>query len=188
MSEAWEEFVKMKYGLLLRIYNYMFNINNFIFVFACLSFSSATHAFDIANFKTGMTREEVKAQLPGWGFDKILDTAPDTLFLYDNLEKETHRRFRLQFCNERLQGVEQWVKASSKHFATMSSNYTRQYGQPIWFESGVNVISSGEKHSIYAAWRNGEDFISLRHAMFPVGEDLSVFHESTNPCWKSPQK
>ncbi|MGB8856180.1 MAG: hypothetical protein WCC58_05860 [Burkholderiales bacterium] len=135
-----------------------------------------------------MTRDEVKAQLPGWGFDKILDTAPDTILVYDNLEKGTHRRFRLQFCNERLQGVEQWVKASSKHFAVMSSNYTRQYGQPLWFDSGVSVISSGEKHLVYVAWRNGEDFISIRHAMFNVGEDLSVFHESTNACWKSPQK
>ena len=135
-----------------------------------------------------MTREEVKAQLPGWGFDKIIEAAPDTLLVYDNLEKETHRRFRLQFCNERLQGVEQWVKSSSKHFATMSSNYTRQYGQPIWFDAGVSVISNGEKHSVYVAWKSGEDFISLRHAMFAVGEDLSVFHESINACWKSPQR
>jgi hypothetical protein len=166
----------------------MFNINIFILAGASVFFCATSHAFDIANFKTGMTREEVKAQLPGWGFDKIIEAAPDTLLVYDNLEKETHRRFRLQFCNERLQGVEQWVKASSKHFATMSSNYTRQYGQPIWFDSGVNVISSGEKHSVYVAWKSGEDFISLRHAMFAVGEDLSVFHESTNACWKAPQK
>jgi hypothetical protein len=166
----------------------MFNRTKFIASGLLFLFCSAAHGFDVANFKTGMTREEVRAQLPGWGFDKIADTALDTILVYDNLEKETHRRFRLQFCNERLQGVEQWVKASSKHFAVMSSNFTRQYGQPIWFDSGVNVISSGEKHSIFVAWRNGEDFISIRHAMFTVGEDLSVFHESTNACWKSPQK
>ncbi len=166
----------------------MFNIKFLIIALSCLSFSPITHAFDIANFKTGMTREEVKTQLPGWGFDKILEPAVDTMLVYDNLEKGTHRRFRLQFCNERLQGVEQWVKASSKHFAVMSSNYTRQYGQPIWFEPGVSVISNGEKHSVFVAWRNGEDFISIRHAMFTVGEDLSVFHEATNACWKSPQR
>ncbi len=166
----------------------MFNLKKILLAVSAIMLCGSSHAFDVANFKTGMTKSEVQALMPGWGFDKILDTAPDTILAYDNLDKETHRRFRLQFCNDRLAGVEQWMKASPKHLVVITGNYTRQYGQPYWVDSGVSVVSSGEKHSMFMSWRNNEDFISVRYAMFTIGEDLSVFHESPNSCWKAPQK
>ena len=143
-------------------------------------------AFEVAEFKNGMTREQVRELLGSWRFDRIQDSA-ETLLAYDQPEKGTYRTFRFHFCNDRLAAFEQAMKPSVRNFIVIANNYIGTYGQPIKVDAGVSVISSGEKNGMTLYWRKGNETIGVRYQLLPGGEDLSVAYEVPNTCWQTPR-
>lgn len=143
-------------------------------------------AFEVGEFKNGLTRDQVREMLTSWRFDRIEDSA-ETLLAYDLPERNSNRSFRFHFCNDRLVILEQAMKASVRNFIVITNNYLVTYGQPMKVDAGVNVISSGEKNRLTMNWRKGNDIIGIRYQQLPGGEDLAVVHEVSNTCWSTPR-
>lgn len=143
-------------------------------------------AFEVGEFRNGMTREQVKAALAQWQFDRVRDS-DDALLAYDLPEKNTNRSFVFLFCNNRLARLEQEMKASAHHLIVITNNYLNAYGQPFKTEAGINVISSGSKDTLTMNWRKGNEFVGVRYQLLPGGEKLVVFHEVGNTCWQTPR-
>ena len=148
--------------------------------------AASAMAFEVAEFKNGMTRDQVRELLAGWHFDRIQDSA-ETLLAYDQPEKGTNRQFQFHFCNDRLAGFEQAMKPSVRNFIVITNNYIATYGQPIKVDAGVSVISSGEKNSIALNWRKGNEIVGVRYQLLPGSENLSVAYEVPNTCWQTPR-
>jgi hypothetical protein len=145
------------------------------------------HAFEIDQFKSGMSRAQIKDMLADWNFDTIEDAGPDVTLAFDGVKKETNRLFKFYFCNDKLVTFEQSLKGSVKNFIVVTQNYVRQYGQPIKVDAGTNVLSNGEKSSMAMYWRFRNEYIGVRYVNLPNGEDLSVSYEVNNNCFQAPR-
>jgi hypothetical protein len=145
-------------------------------------------AFEVDEFKSGQTKQQVKALLANWKFDAIEDLSGDTTIASDKLEKGTNRLFKFFFCSDKLVGFEQAMKPSAKNFITVAGNYINTYGQPARVAAGSNVISTGEKNSVSMSWRAKNDFVGVRYLINPNGEDLFVIYETPNNCWQVPRR
>jgi hypothetical protein len=155
-----------------------------IFMIALVSWP--VQAFEVGEFKSGMDREQVRHALTGWRFDKVQNSG-DALLAYDRPEKNSFRQFRFHFCNDRLVGLEQGMKASVRNFIVIASNYLQTYGQPMKVDAGVNVVASGEKNAMAMHWRRGNETLGVRYQILAGGEDLQVVHEVSNTCWQAPR-
>jgi hypothetical protein len=151
-----------------------------------VAFAGQATAFEVAEFKSGMTRNQVRTLLDSWRFDRVQDSA-ETLLAYDQPDKGSNRSFRFHFCNDRLAALEQAMKPSVRSFIVITSNYVTVYGQPMKLDAGVNVISSGEKNSMALTWRKGNEVIGVRYLLLPGGEDLFIVYEVPNTCWQVPR-
>jgi hypothetical protein len=152
-----------------------------------LAICSPAQSFEIDQFKSGMSRAQVKEFLGEWNFDSVEDAGPDVTLAFDGVKKETNRLFKFYFCNDKLVTFEQSLKGSVRNFVTVTQNYVRQYGQPIKVDAATNVISSGEKSSMSIYWRFRNDFVGLRYINLPNGEDLAVSWEVNNNCFQAPR-
>lgn len=155
-------------------------------VYIAVLLAGEAAAFDVAEFKNGMPRAQVRELLASWRFDRIEDSA-DATIAYDLPKKGSNRSLRFYFCNDRLAALEQSMKASARNFIVITRNYLTSYGQPLKVDAGVNVIGSGEKNAMLLNWRKGNDIIGVRYQVLPYGEDLYVTHEVQNTCWQSPR-
>ena len=151
-----------------------------------LAFASQATAFEVAEFRSGMTRDQVRALLDGWRFDRVQESA-ETLLAYDQPDKGPNRSFLFHFCNDHLAALEQAMKPSVRNFIVITSNYVTAYGQPMKLDAGVNVISSGEKNSMALTWRKGNEVIGVRYQLLPASEDLFIVYEAPNTCWQVPR-
>ena len=133
-----------------------------------------------------MTRDQVRALLDSWRFDRVQESA-EALLAYDQPDKGSNRSFRFLFCNDHLAALEQAMKPSIRNFIVITSNYVTVYGQPMKLDAGVNVISSGEKNTMALTWRKGNEVIGVRYQLLPGGEDLFIVYEAPNTCWQVPR-
>ena len=151
-----------------------------------LILSAPASAFDVAEFKSGMSRDQVRDALTGWRFDRVQNSG-DALLAYDLPERNSFRQFRFLFCNDKLATLEQSMKASVRNFIVISNNYIATYGQPIRVSTGVNVVASGEKNAMMLHWRRGNETMAVRYQQLADGEQLAVIYEMPNTCWQSPR-
>lgn len=157
-----------------------------LFLLLAATISVHATAFEVAEFKNGMTRAQVKELLATWRFDRLYDSA-EALLAYDQPEKGSNRSFRFHFCNDRLVALEQAMKPSVRNFIVITNNYLGTYGQPIKVGAGINVVSTGEKNNLTFNWRKGNEIIGVRYLQLAGGEDLSVVYEIPNTCWQTPR-
>ncbi|MEO6022143.1 MAG: hypothetical protein ABIP64_03330 [Burkholderiales bacterium] len=158
-----------------------------LFFLASIFWCHDATAFEIDQFKSGMTRAQVKEFLVDWNFDQLDEVGSDVILAFDGPKKETNRLFKFYFCSDKLVTFEQSLKGSVRNFVTVTQNYVRQYGQPIKIDAGTNVVSNGEKSSMVIYWRLRNDFVGLRYVNLPNGEDLSVSYEVNNNCFPAPR-
>jgi hypothetical protein len=144
-------------------------------------------SFEIDQFRSGMSRAQVKDLLGEWQFDQLEDVGPEVLLAYDLPTRQTNRLFKFYFCADKLATFEQSLRGSIKNLITVTQNYVRQYGQPVKVDAGTNVISNGEKSWFNIYWRFRQDYVGLRYVHLPNGEDLSVSFEVNNNCSSSPR-
>lgn len=152
-----------------------------------LLWSHAAPAFEIAEFKTGMTKDKVREQLKDWNFDRIQEFSASTLLAYDLPEKRTNRQFTFSFCNDRLVGFEQALKPSLKNFIIVANNYIKSNGQPYKTEANTSVLSAGEKNLLALFWRSSNEIIGVKFIVLNDAEQLSNVYEAPNTCWAIPR-
>ena len=156
-------------------------------LFASLVLALPAHAWEVGEFRNGMTRGEVDQALKTWNFDKTLPVGSDGLFAYDLPNNPAGRRFLFTFCNDKLVGFDQEVEPAFRHFVIIASNYSNLYGNPFQVIPHSSVIASGEKNLLAMFWRKGSDFIGVKYVLYPASEQLSMTWQVGNNCWQAPR-
>lgn len=146
-----------------------------------------SHAWQVGEFRNGMSRAEVEKALKSWNFDHALPVGNDALIAYDLPDNPAGRRYLFTFCNGQLVAFDQELAPAFRHFIVVASNYSNLYGNPFQVVPYSNVIASGEKNVLAMFWRKGGDFVGLKYAMHPGGEQLSMSWQITNNCWQAPR-
>ncbi|MEO6148435.1 MAG: hypothetical protein ABIT70_15595 [Sulfuriferula sp.] len=148
--------------------------------------SQATPAFEVGEFKSGMTRDQLKATLKSWNFENKVETG-DTLMAYDSSDSPASRRYVFVFCNDKLVGFDQEMTASFNNLITVTGNFNTQYGNPIKVIALHNVVGSGEKNTMAIFWRKVSDIIGVRYILQSNSEQLTTTYQVSNNCWQAPR-
>lgn len=156
-------------------------------VLAGLALALPAHAWEVGEFKNGMSRTEVVQALKTWNFDKTLPVGSDGLFAYDLPNNPAGRRFLFSFCNDKLVAFDQEVEPAFRSFVVIASNYSNLYGNPFQVIPYSSVIASGEKNLLAMFWRKGSDFIGVKYVLYPASEQLSMTWQVGNNCWQAPR-
>ena len=143
-------------------------------------------AFEVGEFKSGMTRNQLKITLKSWNFENNVD-AGDTLMVYDAPDSPAGRRYVFIFCNDKLVGFDQEMAASFSNFITVTSNFNTQYGNPLKVVALHNVVGAGEKNTMAIYWRKMSDVIGVRYILQPNSEQLTTTYQVSNNCWEAPR-
>ena len=154
---------------------------------AGLLLAAPAQAWEVGEFRHGMTRAEVDAALQSWNFDRSMPVGPDSLFVYDGLGNPASRRFLFTFCNDRLVALEQEVAPAFRHFVIIASNYSNLYGDPFKVIPYTSVVASGEKNLLAMFWRRGSDYQGVKYLLQPTGEQLTMSWQIGNNCWQAPR-
>lgn len=144
-------------------------------------------AWEVGEFRNSMSRAEVESTLKSWNFDKVLPVGNDGLFAYDVAENPAGRRFLFGFCNDKLVSLDQEVAPAFRHFIVIASNYSNLYGNPLKVIPYSSVVASGEKNLLAMFWRKGSDYMGVKYALYPNGEQLSMTWQVNNNCWQAPR-
>ncbi|MFO7543572.1 MAG: hypothetical protein R6W97_12310 [Thiobacillus sp.] len=144
-------------------------------------------AWEVGEFKNGMSVAEVDLALKSWKFDKTMTVGNDSLLAYDLPDSRAGRRFLFSFCNGKLVSFDQEIEPSFRNFVIVASNYSNIYGNPIQVIPYTSVISSGEKNLLAIFWRKGGDYIGLKYVLYPRSEQLSMTWQISNNCWQAPR-
>jgi hypothetical protein len=144
-------------------------------------------AFEVGEFASGMSREQVRTLLSSWKFDRQLETGADSLLVYDLPESAASRQYLFRFCKNRLAAFEQDVQPGLRPFVIVVGNYSAKYGQPYKTYAESHVISTGERNTVSLFWRAQADYVGVRYSALPYGEQLTLVFETNNPCWQAPR-
>jgi hypothetical protein len=145
------------------------------------------HAWQVGEFRNGMTRAEVEQSLKTWNFDKAMPVGNDELLVYDLASNPAGRRFLFTFCNDRLVAFDQEVEPAFRHFVVIASNYSNLYGHPLKGIPDTSVVANGEKNLLAMFWRKGTDYMGVKYVLYPVSEQLSMTWQINNNCWQAPR-
>lgn len=144
-------------------------------------------AWEVGDFKNGMSRADVEQALTTWNFDKTLPVGNDGLFAYDLPSNPTGRRFLFTFCNGKLVSFDQEVEPAFRHFVVVASNYSNLYGNPLKVIPYTSVVANGEKNLLAMFWRKGGDYMGIKYMLLPTSEQLSMTWQVNNNCWQAPR-
>ncbi len=144
-------------------------------------------AWEVGDFKNGMTRVEVEQALKTWNFDKTVPDGNDGLFAYDLPNNPAGRRFLFTFCNNKLVAFEQEVEPAFRNFVVIASNYSNLYGNPIKVIPYSSVVATGEKNMLAMFWRKSTDYMGLKYVLYATSEQLSMSWQINNTCWQTPR-
>lgn len=158
-----------------------------VILFAGLLFAGPAQAWEVGEFRHGMTRAEVEAALVSWNFEHSMPVGRDSMFVYDGLGNPAGRRFLFTFCNDRLVALEQEVAPAFRHFVIIASNYANLHGDPIKIIPYSSVVASGEKSLLALFWRKGGDFMGVKYVLQPTSEQLTMSWQISNTCWQAPR-
>ena len=151
-----------------------------------LACCQSVQAFEVGEFKSGMTRNQLKTTLKSWNFENNIETG-DTLMVYDAPDSPAGRRYVFIFCNDKLVGFDQELAASFSNFVTITSNFSTQYGNPLKLVALHNVVGPGEKNTMAVYWRKMSDVIGVRYILQPNSEQLTTTYQVSNNCWEAPR-
>jgi len=154
---------------------------------AGLLFGLPVQAWEIGEFRNGMSRSEVQQALKTWNFDQTMPVGNDGLFAYDLPGNPTGRRFPFTFCNDKLVAFDQEIEPDFRHFVTIASNYSNLYGNPLKVIPYTSVVASGEKNLLAMFWRKGSDYLGLKYVLYANSEQLSMTVQVGNNCWQAPR-
>lgn len=154
---------------------------------AGLCFTCLAQAWEVGEFKNGMSRGDVEQALKTWRFDKTLTLGPDGLLAYDLPSNPAGRRFQFSFCNDKLVSLDQEVEPAFRHFIVIASNYANLYGNPLKVIPYSSIIATGEKDLLAMFWRKGGDYLGVKYVLYPASEQLSMTWQISSNCWQAPR-
>ena len=151
-------------------------------LFGCaLASAPVAYAFDVDGYRTGMSKEQVKAAADKYATVSAVDE--DTLVA--NASNGTYSSFN--FCKEKLVAVQQGYPASLKQVSLLVTEFNKLYGQPFSTESGARAHPTGEIHELGIWWRAGNEYVSIYYMGTPQSDSLSTSHQAKNACFKVPR-
>lgn len=153
----------------------------------CGALSSPAWAFQIDEFRNGMSKEKLREVLAGWKFDRIQDFSDTTVVAYDLPEKRTFRQYTFTFCSDKLVGLQHKLKPSVRNFIITANNYIAANGQPMKVDTNSSVISTGEKSTVALFWRTAGEVIGIKYSVLPAEEELAIVYEVPNSCFNIPR-
>jgi len=149
--------------------------------------ASGAHAFEVAEFKSGMAQADVKMLLlANWNFDRVIEPSDDVILAYDN-DPAIARRYQFRFCKGKLVGFEQDVRPSLKSLIISVNNYNQKHGQPVRVYSNTHLVSNGEKAVFALFWKHNLQFIGVKYIVMPNAEQLSLSFDVNNLCYSTPR-
>lgn len=160
---------------------------SFATVLVLLAAAGSAQAFQLDEFRNGMSKEKVREVLAGWKFDRIQDFSDTTIIAYDQPEKRTFRQYTFTFCNDKLVALQHELKPSLRNFIITSNNYIASNGQPMKVDTNSSVISTGEKSSIALFWRAAGEVVGIKYSILPSEEELAIVYEVPNSCFNIPR-
>jgi hypothetical protein len=160
---------------------------NTLGLLAGLLLALPAQAWEVGEFKNGMTRAEVEQALKSWNFDQTVPVGNDGLFAYDLPNNPAGRRFLFSFCNNKLVSFDQEVEPAFRSFVVIASNYSNLYGNPIKVIPYSSIVATGEKDLLAMFWRKGGDYMGLKYVLYPSSEQLSMTWQINNNCWQAPR-
>ena len=152
-----------------------------------IAVASPAQAFQLDEFRNGMSRDKLREVLAGWKFDRVQDFSDTTIIAYDQPEKRTFRQYAFTFCNDKLVAVQHELKPSLRNFIITSNNYIAKNGQPMKVDTNSSVISTGEKSSIALFWRAAGEVVGIKYSVLPTEEELAIVYEVPNSCFNIPR-
>ena len=174
-------------GPQLSFFNAMTSRTDTFGLLAGLLLALPAQAWDVGEFRNGMTRIEVERALKTWNFDQTVPVGNDGLFAYDLPGNPGGRRFLFSFCNNKLVSFDQEVEPAFRYFVVIASNYSNLYGNPVKVIPDSGVVATGEKDQLAMFWRKGGDYMGLKYVLYPNSEQLSMTWQISNNCWQAPR-
>lgn len=152
-----------------------------------IALASPAQAFQLDEFRNGMSKDQLREVLAGWKFDRVQDFSDTTILAYDQPEKRTFRQYTFTFCNDKLVALQHELKPSLRNFIITSNNYIAKNGQPVKVDTNSSVISTGEKSSIALFWRAAGEVVGIKYSLLPTEEELAIVYEVPNNCFNIPR-
>ena len=144
-------------------------------------------AFEVDVFKSGMSKEQVRAALKSYTFDRVQEFSEQTLIAYDQPEKGSNRQFVFDFCGDKLSGLQQEMAPSLRSATIVLNSYLAKYGQPFKVNAQSSVTSIGDKNELAFYWRRGLDMLGVRFSETAPVEQLLLQFDTPNNCWQTPR-
>jgi hypothetical protein len=155
-----------------------------LLLFAC---ARPGAAFEVDVFKSGMSKEQVRAALKSYTFDRVQDFSEQTLIAYDQPEKGSNRQFVFDFCNGKLSGLQQEMAPALRNVTIVLNSYLARHGQPFKVGAQSSVTSIGDKNELAFYWRKGLDILGVKYSETAPVEQLLLQFDTPNNCWPTPR-
>jgi hypothetical protein len=138
-------------------------------------------AFEAGGFKTGMGRNEVALAFKSSRCVQKVD--PSTLIYIDT----SGNKSSYDLCNGTLVSMEQPRKTDFRQFISLVKEYTEKYGQPVLANDDDHPVPLDAIDAVGLRWKVDEEYVSLYFTSFSAGDELRVFYQSQNTCYKFPR-
>jgi len=138
-------------------------------------------AFEAGGFKTGMDRNEVALAFKS--SKRVQKVDPSTLLAIDKSGNESS----YDLCNGSLVSMELPRKTDFKQFVALVREYTGKYGQPVLADDDNHPVHQDAVDAVGLRWKVDQDYVSLYFTSFSSGDELRVFYQSPNTCYKFPR-
>jgi len=156
-------------------------------ILAALTLAQPAGAFEVDSFKSGMSKEQVRAALKSYAFDRVQEFSEQTLIAYDQPEKGSNRQFVFDFCNGKLAGLQQDMAPSLRNVTIVINSYIAKHGQPFKVNAQSSVTSIGDKNELAFYWRKGLDILGVKYSETLPVEQLLLQFDTSNNCWSTPR-
>ena len=153
----------------------------FVLALMCPCRENDALAFEADGFKTGMGRNEVALAFKS--SIRVQKVDPSTLISID----ESGNKSSYDLCNGTLVSMEQPRKTDFRQFVSLVKEYTEKYGQPVVANGDNHPVPLDAIDAVGLRWKVDEEYVSLYFTSFSAGDNLRVFYQSPNTCYKFPR-
>lgn len=138
-------------------------------------------AFEAGGFKTGMDRNQVALAFKS--SMRVQKVDPSTLVAIDRSGSKSS----YDLCNGSLVSMELPRRTDFRQFVRLVREYTEKYGQPALANDDNHPVPLDALDAVGLRWKVDEEYVSLYFTSFSAGDELRVFYQSPNTCYKFPR-
>lgn len=142
---------------------------------------TATFAFNVEGFTTGMSKEDViiaakkSRELRVMDDSTIRATSADGGYL------------SFTFCQDRLVAVQQGFAATLPQVALLMAELNSKHGDPLSADAGAHARPTGPLYEFGLVWKAGTEYVKIYYSGNAQSEALSALYQARNKCFKVPR-